>query len=94
MCFRAKVGGNFVIKTKERLSIHSFTFFSCFNCSCELGKRLFSKFDKLAEKINIRDDVKLNYVDCDADSEFCDSNGVKGTKKKHCVYNELWIVYK
>lgn len=51
-----------------------------FNFSCELGKRLFAKFDKLAEKINILDDVKLNYVDCDADSEFCDSNGVKGKK--------------
>ncbi|XP_055303776.1 thioredoxin domain-containing protein 5 [Sitodiplosis mosellana] len=46
--------------------------------SCELGKRLFTKFDKLAENINNRDDVKLAYVDCNADSEFCDSNGVKG----------------
>jgi len=46
--------------------------------SCELSKRLFTKFDKLAESINSRNDVKLAYVDCDADSEFCDSNGVKG----------------
>lgn len=46
--------------------------------SCELGSRTFGKFDKLAESINIRDDVKLAYVDCDADSEFCETNGVKG----------------
>lgn len=77
------MGGNLVIKAKERLSIQKvIAFSSCFNFSCELGKRLFAKFDKLAEKINIRDDVKLSYVDCDADSEFCDSNGVKGKQKK------------
>jgi len=47
--------------------------------SCELGQRFFTKFDKLAENINVRDDVKLVHVDCDADSEFCNSNDVKGS---------------
>lgn len=54
-------------------------FVFCFcNCSCDLGKRFFAKFDKLAESLNVRDDVKLAHIDCEADSEFCDSNGVKG----------------
>lgn len=30
--------------------------------------------------MNIRDDVKLAHVDCDADKEFCESNGVQGTE--------------
>lgn len=46
--------------------------------SCEIGKRVFATFDKLAENINSRDDVKLAYVDCDADSELCKSNDVNG----------------
>ncbi|XP_031628357.1 thioredoxin domain-containing protein 5 [Contarinia nasturtii] len=47
--------------------------------SCELSQRFFAKFNKLAENINVRDDVKLVHVDCEADSEFCNSNGVKGS---------------
>lgn len=50
--------------------------------SCELGSRTFGKFDKLAESLNIRDDVKLAYVDCDADKQFCNSNGVKGKQQR------------
>lgn len=57
--------------------LYRYHFFT-FNHSCELGKRVFTKFDKLAESVNTRDDIKLAYVDCDADSEFCESNGVKG----------------
>lgn len=46
--------------------------------SCELGSRTFAKFDELAENINTRDDVKLAYVNCDDNSEFCESKGVNG----------------
>lgn len=46
--------------------------------SCELGSRLFAKFEKLAENINSRDDVKLAHVNCDTDGDFCKSNGAKG----------------
>lgn len=53
-------------------------FLLTFNHSCELGKRFFTKFDKLAENLNTRDDIQLAYVDCAADSEFCESNGAKG----------------
>lgn len=60
-------------------------FLSLLHHSCELSSRLFAKFDKLAANINARDDVKLGHVNCEADSEFCDTNGVKGTN------NELWI---
>lgn len=58
-------------------NIHTSLSFHC-NFSCELGSRTFGKFDKLAESVNVRDDVKLAYVNCEADSEFCDSNGIKG----------------
>lgn len=46
--------------------------------SCELGSRLFAKFEKLAENINSRDDVKLAHVNCDTDADFCKSKGAKG----------------
>lgn len=49
-----------------------------------MGKRLFTKFDKLAENINSRDDIKLAYVNCEADSDFCESVGVKG--------NSIWTL--
>lgn len=43
-----------------------------------MSSRFFSKFDKLAENINGRDDVKLGHVNCDTDADFCKSNGAKG----------------
>lgn len=46
--------------------------------SCEIGSRAFAKFDKLAEKVNVRDDVKLAHVNCDADDEFCSLHDVIG----------------
>lgn len=49
----------------------------CFH-SCERGKHLFTIFDKIAENVNTRTDIQLGYVDCEADTEFCESNGVKG----------------
>lgn len=53
--------------------------------SCELGSRTFGKFDDLAETVNTRDDVKLAYVNCDADSEFCESNGAKGKQQASLI---------
>lgn len=46
--------------------------------SCELSQRLFTKYEKLAENINSRDDVKLAHVNCDSDAEFCESHKAKG----------------
>lgn len=53
-----------------------------------MGKRLFAKFDKLAENLNTRDDIKLAYVNCEAESDICESNGVKGNSFRTLNINE------
>lgn len=59
----------------------SFFSFLCFFITnrCELAKRfLDSQYEKLAEEINSRDDLKLARVNCDEHAEFCKSQGVNG----------------
>lgn len=82
------MGGNSKIALKKNNLIQTIIFLSTIFghflvylflvCSCELGQRFFTKFDKLAENINTRDDVKLAHVNCEADSELCETNGVNG----------------
>lgn len=45
--------------------------------SCEASQRSFERFEKLAESVNKHDVVKLAYVDCDGDKEFCLSHGAE-----------------
>lgn len=52
------------------IQIFFFVFFSC-----ELSQKVFTTFEKLADAINSRDDIKLAHVDCDSDKEFCETNG-------------------
>lgn len=42
-----------------------------------------NRFEKLAETINVRDDVKLAHVNCDNDKDFCETLKVKGNKSKN-----------
>lgn len=88
-----KNGRKFVLDNRtnyhigEKNCLFSHFFFSNFVYSSELGERLFGKFDKLAENINTRDDVILAHVNCDADSEFCDTNSVEG------MTIGIWMVF-
>lgn len=91
-----KNGRNFVLDKRTNYPIGErkclFSFFSNSAYSSELGERLFGKFDKLAENINTRDDVILAHVNCDADSEFCDTNSVEGMTTGICMVFKLHLL--
>lgn len=46
--------------------------------SCALSQRFISKFEKLADALNSRDDLKLAHVNCDDEPKLCESKGGKG----------------
>lgn len=62
---------------------------------CELSKRfLENHFEKLAEQINSREDLKLARVNCDEHTDFCKSQGVKGLAVHLYQPGEERVVYK
>lgn len=55
-----------------------FSFFSS-AFSCELSKKFLSQhYEKLAEQLASREDLKIARVDCDKHKDFCSSQGAKG----------------
>lgn len=61
---------------------NSFKFFFLFD-SCELSQRFLTKFEKLADAINARDDIQLAHVNCDQEKQFCESKTDKGKENEN-----------
>lgn len=62
--------------------------------SSEIGSRAFTTFNKIAELVNGREDIKLVHVNCDADAEFCDTNNAKGKLIRQKYWLDLWLFFK